>query len=111
MTLSADRYLSCLRSDSAAFVDAARRAGLDAPVPMCGDWSVAALVQHTGMVHVRVTETVARRATQWIRPGELPSPPADRDALFEWFEAGAARLEQTLTDAGPEVDVWNWSQA
>src|SRR3954469_18706929 len=103
MPLTPDRYLSALQNDLVILLDAARQAGLDAPVPMCGDWSVADLVDHAGMVHVRVNETVARRATQWVRPEELPSSPG-RDELLDWFEAGAARLEQTLREAGPDAD-------
>src|SRR5947207_773296 len=106
MPLTADRYLSSLRADSAALVAAGRHAGLDAAVPMCGDWTVADLMQHIGMVHVRVRETVGRRAANWIQPDELPSPPG-REDLFDWFEAGAVQLEQTLTEAGTDADVWN----
>lgn len=112
MPLSADRYLDELRADAAALAAAVRAApSLDAPVPMCGDWNVGDLLEHIGMVHVRVSETVGRRATAWIRPEELPAPPSARDQLLGWYEEGASRLAQTLAAAGPDADVWNWAQS
>src|SRR5437764_13279740 len=109
MPLSPDRYLESLRVDVTEMATAARAAGLDAPVPLCGDWTVKDLVEHTGMVHQSIGETVRRRATERVSRRELQPPPAD--GTIEWFEAGAERTAQILEEAGPDEDVWNWAGA
>src|SRR5947209_3455319 len=108
MALTPDRYVSSLRSDSAALVAAARD-HLDAPVPWCGDWTVKDLVEHTGLVHQRVRETVRLRSDRPISVKELPPPPAS--GTVEWFAEGSARLADTLEAVGTEAPVWNWTGA
>ncbi|HEV2311062.1 MAG TPA: maleylpyruvate isomerase N-terminal domain-containing protein, partial [Acidimicrobiia bacterium] len=51
MPLDADTYRRTVRDEAAALVAAAERAGLDARVPSCPDWDVAALLAHIGRVH------------------------------------------------------------
>src|SRR5215467_3594765 len=43
-------YLDAITRESGALADAAERAGLDAPVPSCPDWTVADLLVHLGGV-------------------------------------------------------------
>ena len=108
MALTPDRYLSSLRSDSAALAAAARD-NLHAPVPWCGDWTVRELVEHVGLVHQRVREVVRLRSDRRISDKELPPPPAG--GTIEWFAEGAARLADTLEAVGTESPAWNWTGA
>lgn len=108
MILTPDRYVASLRSDAAALAMAARD-HLDAPVPWCGDWTMADLVGHVGMVHQQVREQVRRHATERISRRDMEKPPAN--GVVEWFAEGSARLADNLEAAGPDSDVWNWAGA
>ncbi len=49
--LTTAQHLAGLSEAMRAFVRYADRAGLEAPVPTCPDWTVLDLVAHQGMVH------------------------------------------------------------
>ncbi|MHB1445917.1 MAG: maleylpyruvate isomerase family mycothiol-dependent enzyme [Acidimicrobiales bacterium] len=108
MTLSSDRYIDHIRSESTAMFVAARAVELDARVPGCPDWSVYDLVAHTSGVHRWAAEMVRTRASRPVSRREMPPAP-EGAAVIDWFEEGAAELVAALEEAGPDVDVWNWS--
>ena len=58
-----DEYVGAIRTDGAALAAAARRAGIEAPVPSCPLWSVADLLGHVGRLHRWVADIVVERAT------------------------------------------------
>lgn len=99
-------YLGCLAADSLALADAARTAGLGAPVPTCPDWRVRDLVGHVLVIHRWVEEVVRTRAVD--RPERDLSVPSDGE-LVAAFEAGAAALVETLRSAALDAPAWNWS--
>lgn len=97
--LTIERHLEGLAEAVRAFVAYAERAGLDAAVPTCPDWTVRDLVAHQGMVH--------RWATALVR-GERPTDEevagyeaAGRDAAdpLGWLAEGAAALARALSEA------------
>jgi uncharacterized protein (TIGR03083 family) len=114
----------------AAFEAAGRAAAVieTAPaVPSCPGWVVTDLVLHLGMVHRLVARVIGERMqepprlddrswleltdewTGWLPPGQAPqrSPvPAD---LLDWFQAGAADLQERFRAADPAQQVWTWS--
>jgi uncharacterized protein (TIGR03083 family) len=100
-------HLEEIQTGSAALVASARSAGIDAPVPSCPGWDVHELVLHTGTTHRWATTLVATRATGYVAPdlGELP---AERDAIFDWFEDGARRFVDVLGTTDPQTAVWAW---
>jgi uncharacterized protein (TIGR03083 family) len=114
--LTPDEHLEGLRAAVVAFVRYAERAGLDAPVPTCPDWTVLDLVAHQGMVHrwagaivgggrpddevVAGLETAGREAADplaWLRDGALEvsrsitEAPGDREAFVFLNDAPAPR--------------------
>jgi hypothetical protein len=76
------RHLDGLHEAVTAFVAYADRAGLEAAVPTCPDWSVLDLVAHQGMVH--------RWAAALVR-GERPSAPENVSAPVFLNDAPPAR--------------------
>lgn len=123
-------YLACLHADSAALA-AAARLGLVAPVPSCPGWSVADLVVHTGGVHRAQARIVSERLQEpagikremfesvpglldWLESSALMGGTSDPGAVpagvVEWFEEGAALLEEALAAAEPDEPVWSWSE-
>jgi uncharacterized protein (TIGR03083 family) len=101
-------YLDAITRESAALADAAERAGLDAPVPSCPDWTVADLLVHLGAVQQWARVTVEQRATERISRRELPGPPEAAD-LVAWFREQAAALVATLAATDPATPVWSWT--
>ena len=86
-----------------AFVGYADRAGLEARVPTCPDWTVLDLVAHQGMVH--------RWAAALLR-GERPTD--DEVAAYEasgrgsehplgWLADGAAELAEAISEAPDDL--------
>jgi uncharacterized protein (TIGR03083 family) len=104
--LSLDRHLDGLHEAVTAFVAYAARAGVDAPVPTCPDWTVLDLVAHQGMVH--------RWAAALLR-GERPGDDevgghelAGRSAVdpLAWLAEGAAALADAVTDAPADLETF-----
>jgi uncharacterized protein (TIGR03083 family) len=103
-----ERHLAALRHEGEALAAAARR-GLDAPVPSCPEWDVAALVEHVGRIYVRCAEIVRTHSDVEIPHDSFPDPPAG--ALAGWFEEAHAELVEVLTNEAPDAPAWNWSGA
>ena len=103
-------HLAALRRDGDTLLAAAGAAGLDTPVPTCPGWDVARLVHHTGTTHRWATRIVEARAQERL-PGRGvdAGEPADHDALAAWFSGGLDRVIDTLSAAGPDTPVWNWT--
>jgi uncharacterized protein (TIGR03083 family) len=101
-----DAWLSALICDGGALGEAAGRAGLDAPVPSCPEWTVRDLVAHVGSVHRWVSGHVVRR---------VDSPPAPFTTLepdtepLRWLADGLAAVTRTLADLDPGTTAWNLS--
>jgi uncharacterized protein (TIGR03083 family) len=89
MTLPAERYRAAIRDEADALVDAAERAGLDAPVPPCPEWDVAGLLRHVGRVHRWAAANV--EANDFVPPHTLPESPGP-DELAQWVRDGADAL-------------------
>jgi uncharacterized protein (TIGR03083 family) len=103
--LTTAQHLAGLSEAMRAFVRYADRAGLEARVPTCPDWTVLDLVAHQGMVH--------RWAAALLR-GERPSDEevaaydtSGRDSAdpLAWLAEGAAALADVLTGAPDDVSA------
>ena len=101
--LTTAQHLAGLSEAMRAFVTYADRAGLEARVPTCPDWTVLDLVAHQGMVH--------RWATALLR-GERPSDEevsaydgSGREAAdpLAWLAEGAAALTEVVSGAPDDV--------
>jgi uncharacterized protein (TIGR03083 family) len=103
--LTTAQHLAGLSEAMRAFVRYADRAGLEAPVPTCPDWTVLDLVAHQGMVH--------RWAGALLR-GERPSDEEiaayeasgrDSEHPLTWLAAGASALAEAVRGAPEDVDA------
>jgi uncharacterized protein (TIGR03083 family) len=110
MSTEISDWLDAVRSNSGLLARAARTAGLEAAVPTTPGWTVADLIQHTGVRHRWVTEIIETKAQERVGRAEIPGPGQGDDAVA-WFEAGAAGLLSTLEAADPDTPVWTWSSA
>ena len=103
--LTTARHLDGLREATRAFVAHARRAGLDAPVPTCPEWTVLDLVAHQGMVHrwagalVRGERPDDDEVEGYAERGRAAADP------LAWLSDGADELARTLTSAPEDLDA------
>jgi uncharacterized protein (TIGR03083 family) len=94
------RHLDGLREAVTAFVAYAGRAGLEAGVPTCPDWTVLDLVAHQGMVHrwagalVRGERPSDEEVEGYAETGRTLADP------LAWLSDGAAELAGSITAAG-----------
>ncbi len=87
-----------------ALADVAERAGLDAPVPTCPDWSVDDLLGHVGTVHRwAIAHLRAGDPTGGGQPEFEHAPPGQ---VLDWFRHGHAELVATLRTTPADAPAW-----
>jgi uncharacterized protein (TIGR03083 family) len=101
-----------LEREGAAFGCAAEKAGLDASVPTCPEWTVRDLVRHIGYVH-RWAATYVREARLGVLDDEEEEAavgplPEDDTELMPWFRAGHSALVATLRAAPVDLQCWHF---
>ncbi len=103
-----ETYVASIRADGAALAAAARKAGVEAAVPSCPDWSVADLLGHLGRLHRWVARGIVDRATNRDEHWSQSEPPPAGERV-DWFAAGVPMLADALAEAGPGVELWSWT--
>ena len=99
-------YLRAIVDESTVLVDAAVVAGLDARVPSCPEWDVAALLGHIGGVQ-RWAADMSQRAPDAERvPRDERAVPGTGE-LVDWFRAGTGILVDAL-DRPADEPAWSW---
>ena len=108
--MDADGFIEALRREGPLLLAAAERAGLEAPVPSCPEWTVRDLVRHVAGVHHWASAEVGGRRTDEIS-GELVDIvggwPADDD-LLAWAADEHAALVATFEAADREFPYFTW---
>ncbi|MCL6672448.1 maleylpyruvate isomerase family mycothiol-dependent enzyme [Streptomyces panaciradicis] len=102
-------FLRTLDREGRLLAVAAERAGTDAEVPTCADWTVRDLLRHTGVVH-RWAAGFVGEGYDSPRPMDEP-PELDGPELLEWFRAGHRRLVDILAAAPSDVQCWHFLPA
>lgn len=101
-------YVEIIRSESQELARAAESAGLRAPVPSYPGWTVSELLGHKGRAQRWVLMLIESR--DGFQPGEqseIVTPPhAQRQ---QWFEEGAETFAVALEMAGPDAEVFSWT--
>ena len=100
-------YLEHLRSNGALLAEAAERAGFDAAVPPCPEWTVRDLLHHQGDIHRWATTNLTRGKSEPMSNEESLASvltwPDDDTQLLDWFREGHARLVQTIESVPDDV--------
>ncbi|MER5450796.1 maleylpyruvate isomerase family mycothiol-dependent enzyme [Streptomyces sp. NPDC002766] len=102
-------FLEILDREGRLLAVAAERAGTDAKVPTCPDWTVRDLLRHTGVVHRWAAGFVGDGYASPRAMGEAPE--LDGAELLTWFRAGHRRLVDTLAGAPSDVECWHFLPA
>jgi uncharacterized protein (TIGR03083 family) len=101
-------FVHAIRREGAALATAARAAGVEHPVPTCGEWTIGDLCSHVGRLHRWATEFGARRPGDPLghwKQVEAPEGPA----LVDFVAQGYGPLADVLADAGAEEPCWSWT--
>jgi uncharacterized protein (TIGR03083 family) len=100
-------YLDGVSDNARLFVEAVRRAGVDAPVPTCPDWTVADLARHQGRVFHWISTIVETKAQEYLDRTPFEEEAEGADPLA-FVESGAEHALAVLGAADPDAMVWNW---
>ena len=106
---SLHRFRQALTGHTKRMGECASKAGSEALIPTCPDWTMTNLVEHVGQTHHWVSEIIERRITD---PSQLPSTdlavlPAEPQSWPTWLSAAAARSAAAFSDAALEAQVFN----
>ena len=102
-------YVGAIRDNAAALVDATDRAGLDARVPSCTDWSVADLLEHIGYVHRWAAANLERApGDSYVGSRDMGIAAPEPEALPTWVREGAVVLADALEAQPPDTPAWTW---
>jgi len=99
--LTTARHLDGLHEATRAFVAYAGRAGLEAPVPTCPDWTVLDLVAHQGMVHRWAAALVRGERPTDDEVSAYDAQGRASDDPLGWLADGAVALARDVA-AAPE---------
>jgi uncharacterized protein (TIGR03083 family) len=109
VTWSHDAYCEALDAEIKRFAEVVGDADLDTPVPTCGEWTLANLIEHTGIVERWAAEMVRRGATERLDRRRLDVPVPDRpEELPGWLAAGASEVVAEFRSCDPDAPMWAW---
>lgn len=94
-----EKHASSLRS-------AALKAGPDAEVTTCPDWTVLHLVRHVAEVHTWAAQCVVT-APEDGRP-KWPKAPREFDEVLPWWDEGLTLLLARLRETPPDSPAWTF---
>ena len=100
-------FIPSIERDAAVMMSIATEAPLDLDVPSCPGWTLADLIEHTGIVHRHKTEILLG---DW-RTEAPPEPPGPGDAdLVEWFGRGVVAMIDAMRTVDLTEPRWTWSE-
>src|SRR6478736_5144517 len=101
-------HIADVQRDGQSLLDAARAAGLDAPIEACPGWDVARLLGHTGRVLWRNAVVVREGLEAPPDPERFARFPATEEA-FTRFAAELAEAVDALAATDPSTACWNFT--
>jgi uncharacterized protein (TIGR03083 family) len=106
---SHQRFCDLASAEIARFAAVIRGADAATPVPTCGRWKLADLVQHLAQIHRWVAGMVAElsRTRHSRKKADLPLP-ADPATWPDWLAEAQTLLVPVLRAADPEARMWAW---
>ncbi len=101
-------YVAQIETQASLLRSAALKAGPDAPVPSCPEWTVLRLVRHIAEVHTWAAQAVVT-APEAGRP-EWPKAPQDFDETLSWWDNGLALLLDRLRETPEDRLTWTFGK-
>ncbi|SDN72162.1 maleylpyruvate isomerase N-terminal domain-containing protein [Lentzea jiangxiensis] len=99
-------FVAQIESQTSSLRSSALKAGPDAPVPSCPEWTVLDLVRHIAEVHTWAAEAVVT-GPAGSRPG-WPQSPQDFDDVFSWWDNGFSLLVDRLREVPADRPAWTF---
>ncbi|SEP82247.1 TIGR03083 family protein [Lentzea xinjiangensis] len=99
-------FVAQLETQASSMRSAALKAGQDAPVPSCPEWTVLDLVRHLAEVHTWAAQAVVT-APEAGRP-KWPEGPRDFDELLSWWDNGLSLLVTRLRETPADRPAWTF---
>jgi uncharacterized protein (TIGR03083 family) len=101
-----------VRTDGRQLIDAAQRAGLDAPIASCPGWTMSDLLWHIGETWDFWAFVVSERVTDVERLRAEPDAERPSDEfLIDWVTTAHVAVYDALLSTPPEQEVWTWTGA
>jgi uncharacterized protein (TIGR03083 family) len=88
--------------------DAVRGADLSTRVPTCPDWSLAELIEHTGIIHRWAAEMVRQLSPERLDRARMDVRVPEREARPDWLSDGAVEVVAAFRAADPDAPMWAW---
>jgi uncharacterized protein (TIGR03083 family) len=101
--LTSAQHLAGLSEAMRAFVRYADRAGLEARVPTCPDWTVLDLVAHQGMVHRWAAALVSGERPTGEEVAAYEASGREADHPLGWLADGAVELVRSISEAPDDL--------
>jgi uncharacterized protein (TIGR03083 family) len=101
-------YPALIQTEADALLAAATQ-DLGAAVPSCPGWDNRRLLGHVGRVLASTAAHVPRGVVE--PPPFNPRPPAEDDALVQYFEQALAATLAAFRDVSPSAPAWNFTTA
>lgn len=101
-SIDLSEHIEGIRDALAAFVDSVHRAGLDAVVPTCPDWTVRELIAHQGMIH---RWAIAQLHGERDRPQPTLEGGLEVADPVGWLHDGGLDLVEAIESAPDDVDA------
>ncbi|MEV6240163.1 maleylpyruvate isomerase N-terminal domain-containing protein [Lentzea sp. NPDC051838] len=102
-------YLAQIETQASLMRSAALKAGADAPVPTCPEWTVLKLVRHMAEVHTWAAQAVVT-APEDGRP-DWPRAPRDFDEALSWWDNGLSLLLERLRSTPVDRPAWTFDKS
>ncbi|MFJ8960614.1 maleylpyruvate isomerase family mycothiol-dependent enzyme [Lentzea sp. NPDC102401] len=99
-------FVAQIETQASLMRSAAVKAGPDAPVSTCPEWTVRKLVRHMAEVHTWAAQAVVTDPEAG-RP-EWPKAPRDWDEALAWWEKGTSLLLERLRATPPDTPAWTF---
>jgi uncharacterized protein (TIGR03083 family) len=99
-------FVAQVETQASLMRSAALKAGPDAAVPSCPEWTVLDLVRHMAEVHTWAAAAVVT-APEADRPA-WPKAPQDFDDVFPWWDNGLSLLVRRLRDTPVDRPAWTF---
>jgi uncharacterized protein (TIGR03083 family) len=103
-----DAYCDALGPAIERMADAVRGADLSAPVPTCPGWSLADLIEHTGIIHRWAAEMVRQLSPERLDRERMDVPVPAPEERADWLASGADDVVAAFRAADPDASMWAW---